>query len=56
LAPRYEPRHFPFVNLARVYRRQGRVVAALGELVAAQELEPKDPSIAENIEKLRRFS
>lgn len=56
LAVRYEPRHFPFVNLARVYRRQGRVVAALGELIAAQELAPKDPSIPEHIAKLRRFN
>jgi tetratricopeptide (TPR) repeat protein len=40
VAPRYEPRHYPHFNLARVYARQGRVPEAIRELRAAIELEP----------------
>jgi Tfp pilus assembly protein PilF len=39
-APRYEPRHYPFFNLARVYARQGRVQDAIRELRAAIAIQP----------------
>jgi Tfp pilus assembly protein PilF len=39
-APRYEPRHFPHVNLARVHVRRHRLREALRELDAALALEP----------------
>jgi Tfp pilus assembly protein PilF len=35
-APRYEPRHFPYVNLFRVYIKQGRLDAAQRELEQAK--------------------
>src|SRR6267378_6749930 len=34
-APRYEPRHFPFMNLGRVYLKQGKWTDALRELETA---------------------
>jgi tetratricopeptide (TPR) repeat protein len=40
VARRYEPRHFPYANLARVYVRQNRLVPALRELRAALDIEP----------------
>jgi Tfp pilus assembly protein PilF len=40
VAPRYEPRHYPHMNLARVYVKQGKVVEAVGELKRALEIEP----------------
>jgi len=40
-ARRYEPRHFPFFNLARVYARQGRADEAIRELRAALAIEPR---------------
>ncbi len=55
-APRYEPRHFPYLNLARVYEEQGQIVGALRELVAAQKLQPADAGISDKIGELRRFS
>ena len=39
-ARRYEPRHFPHFNLARVYVRRHRLTEALRELDAAIALEP----------------
>lgn len=39
-APRYEPRHYPSFNLARVYVRQRKVHDAIRELEAALAIEP----------------
>lgn len=38
-APRYEPRHFPYLNLARVYMAQGNTDSALREMEQARFLE-----------------
>jgi Tfp pilus assembly protein PilF len=35
LAPRYEPRHFPYVNLGRIYLKLGRVQEATREFEQA---------------------
>jgi Tfp pilus assembly protein PilF len=40
-APRYEPRHYPHMNLARVYMKQGKVQEAVEELKRALKIEPK---------------
>jgi Tfp pilus assembly protein PilF len=40
-APRYEPRHYPHVNLARVYVKQGQVDAAIAELRLALAIAPQ---------------
>jgi len=39
-ARRYEPRHYPHVNLARVYARQGKLDEAIAELKQALAIEP----------------
>jgi Tfp pilus assembly protein PilF len=39
-ARRYEPRHYPHVNLARVFARQGKVHEAIAELKEALGIEP----------------
>jgi tetratricopeptide (TPR) repeat protein len=39
-APRYEARHFPHVNLARIYEGRGEYVEALAELTRAVEASP----------------
>jgi tetratricopeptide (TPR) repeat protein len=39
-AARYEPRHYPFFNLARVYVRQHRIYDAIAELEGALAVEP----------------
>jgi Tfp pilus assembly protein PilF len=40
-APRYEPRHYPHVNLARVYAKLGQLDAAIAELRAALAIAPQ---------------
>ena len=39
-APRYEPRHFPYFNLARVYIKRHKVREAIAELEQAIAIEP----------------
>lgn len=39
-APRYEPRHYPHFNLARIYIRRYEYAEALDHLKKAVELEP----------------
>lgn len=41
VAPRYEPRHYPHVNLARVHVKQGQLDAAIAELRQALVIEPQ---------------
>lgn len=40
-APRYEPRHYPYFNLARVFVRQHKVREAIAELQHAVSIEPR---------------
>jgi tetratricopeptide (TPR) repeat protein len=51
-AKRYEPRHFPFLNLGRVYSAKGMLQKALEEFRGALRLNPNDTDIAELIEQL----
>jgi Tfp pilus assembly protein PilF len=41
-APRYEPRHFPFLNLGRIHMMLGDQNLALMEFVRALELDPEN--------------
>ncbi len=52
-AKRYEPRQFPFLNLGRIYIRQGRWWQALHELEAAVRLAPRDVRAAKILHGLR---
>jgi tetratricopeptide (TPR) repeat protein len=52
-AKRYEPRHFPFLNLGRIYIRQGRWWQALREFEEAVRLAPRDVRAARMLHKLR---
>jgi Tfp pilus assembly protein PilF len=40
-APRYEPRHYPHVNLARVYAKLGQIDAAIAQLRVALAIAPQ---------------
>jgi Tfp pilus assembly protein PilF len=55
-APRYDPRHFPYLNLGRIYQKQGKVMRAITELEAALEIAPGDPVANEVLSKLRRLN
>jgi Tfp pilus assembly protein PilF len=45
MARRYEPRHFPYLNLGRIHLARGRLAEALAEFRRALEIRPEDPSI-----------
>src|SRR5262249_461741 len=51
-AKRYEPRHFPYINLGRVYLTQGMIQKALEEFRGALRLNPEDADLAQTIEQL----
>jgi Tfp pilus assembly protein PilF len=56
-APRYEPRHFPYMNLGRVYLRRGQWQDALRELEAAVRLVPGDAAARKMLHEIRaRFN
>ncbi len=43
-AARYQPRHFPFMNLARLFAKQGQLARAIEELDGALEHCPHEPT------------
>jgi Tfp pilus assembly protein PilF len=51
-AKRYEPRHFPYINLGRVYLTKGMIQKALEEFRGALRLNPDDADLAQTIEEL----
>ena len=52
-APRYEPRQFPYMNLGRVYAKQGKWWDALRELEAAVRVAPRDAAARHALHELR---
>ena len=52
-APRYEPRQFPYMNLARIHMKRGRWWDALRELEAAVRFAPGDRELARTLHALR---
>ena len=52
-APRYEPRQFPYMNLGRIYLKQGRWWEALRQFEAAVRVAPKDADSAKALHSLR---
>jgi len=51
-APRYEPRHFPYFNLARIYVRQHKVREAIRELEGAIAIEPRYTAARRELHRL----
>ncbi len=52
-APRYEPRHFPHMNLGRIYAQKGMVLRAIEELEAALEIQRGEPTCLAMLRELR---
>jgi Tfp pilus assembly protein PilF len=52
-ATRYEPRHFPYMNLGRVFVKQGKWWDALRELERAVEVAPRDAGARHALHELR---
>lgn len=51
-AKRYEPRHFPYLNLGRVYVAKGMLQKALEEFRGALRLDPGNEDLVQTIEQL----
>ncbi len=52
-APRYEPRHFPYLNLGRLHASRGDLAEAFVEFQGALELNPGDPIALRYLEALK---
>jgi Tfp pilus assembly protein PilF len=52
-APRYEPRHYPYLNTGRIYWAQGEWLKALKEFEQAVEIMPNDPGARQALAELR---
>ena len=51
-AKRYEPRHFPHMNLGRIYVKQGKWSDALRELGTATRVAPRDAAARRALHEL----
>jgi Tfp pilus assembly protein PilF len=54
-AKRYDPRHFPFFNLGRVYLAKGHINRARELFQRALEIEPRYTLARQGLEKIRRM-
>jgi Tfp pilus assembly protein PilF len=52
-APRYEPRHFPYLNGGRIYMARGEWFKALKEFEQAVKIMPNDPGARQALAALR---
>jgi Tfp pilus assembly protein PilF len=52
-APRYEPRHFPYLNLGRLRAARGEVAEAIAEFQGALAEAPGDPIALRFLEDLK---
>ena len=52
-APRYEPRHFPYLNLGRLHASRGEIAEAILEFHGALEHSPGDPVAQRFLEALK---
>src|SRR5262249_11809521 len=52
-APRYEPRHFPYLNLGRLRAARGEIAEAIAEFEGALVESPGDPIALRYLETLR---
>ena len=52
-APRYEPRHFPYLNLGRLHAARGEFAEAIVEFQGALEESPDDPVALRFLEELK---
>ncbi len=54
-APRYIPRHFPYINLGRIYAAKGLILRAIREFEGALRLCPGEASCVAALEALHQL-
>ena len=52
-AKRYEPRHFPHINLGRIYLTKGMLQKALEEFNGALKINPEDQELSQLVEEVQ---
>ena len=52
-APRYDPRQFPYMNLGRIYVKQGRWWDALKEFEEGVRIAPRDVAVRRALHEVR---
>ena len=52
-APHYESRHFPYMNLGRIYAQKGMVLRAIREFEGGLEIHPGEPTCLSALTELR---
>ena len=52
LASRYEPRHYPYINLGHIYAARGELIKAIDEFKGALKLAPWDDRIRSQLAEL----
>ena len=52
-ARRYQPRHFPYINLGRIYLTKGMIQKALDEFDSALKINPEDSDLAQLVEEIK---
>ena len=53
IAPRYEPRQFPYINLGHIYAERGELFKAISEFEGALRQAPEDERIRRHLEELK---
>jgi len=53
LATRYEPRHYPCINLGHIYSERGELFKAIAEFEQAAKLAPDDERIRRHLDELK---
>ncbi len=53
-APRYENKHYPYINLGRVFAAKGLILRAIAEFESALRICPEDSSAIEALQELRK--
>jgi Tfp pilus assembly protein PilF len=53
VALRYEPKHFPFLNLGRIYLSQGKFLTALREFEGALEFDSENTELRAVIDRIK---
>jgi len=56
VAKRYDPKHFPHLNLGRIYMKTGKVSRAIAEFERALELHPGDSVAESSLARLRTLN
>jgi Tfp pilus assembly protein PilF len=54
-AKRYEPKHFPYLNLGRIYSAQGRIDEAIAEFKIALKYAPEHQEIQKVLQQLEKL-